>query len=134
MWLIWVFFVWLKFVIIELQTLLKTVSKIYILKKSLTGRPCGWLVKFSCSAEVTQGSAASDPGCGHGTAYWATLGWRPTCHNKKDPQLKKKYTAMYRRALGRKRKNKILNKKKRFIALRIKKYRRGGIIMFWIRV
>ena len=28
------------------------------------------------------------PGCGHGTAHWATLRQHPTCHNRKDPQRK----------------------------------------------
>ena len=41
-----------------------------------------------CSAAAAQGFAGSNPGHGHGTAHQATLRWRPTCHNWKDPQLK----------------------------------------------
>ena len=48
--------------------------------------------------------AGSDPGCGHGTAHQATLRWRPTCHNQKDPQLE--YTSMYWGALGRRKTSK----------------------------
>ena len=45
------------------------------------GWPCGRGVKFECSASAAQGSASSDPGCGHGTAHRAMLRQRPTCHN-----------------------------------------------------
>ena len=52
------------------------------------GQPHGLVVKFACLALVAQGFAGSDPGCRHGTAHQAMLRQRPTCHTKKDPQLK----------------------------------------------
>ena len=63
-----------------------------------------------CSASAAQGFAGWNPGRGRGTTHQATLRQCPTYHNQKDPELK--YTTMYRGALGRKRKNKILKKKK----------------------
>ena len=67
----------------------------------------GRVVKFTHSASAAQGFTGSNPRHGHGTTHQAMLGWRPICHNQKDPQLK--YTIMYQGALGRKR-NKILKK------------------------
>ena len=60
-----------------------------------------------CSTSAAQGFSGWDPGCGHGTAHQATLRQHPTCHNKKDPQLK--YTTMYSGGFGEK---KQLKKKK----------------------
>ena len=53
------------------------------------GRPRGRVVKFARSAAVAQGFPGWDPGHGHGPAHQALLGRRTTCHNWKDPQLKK---------------------------------------------
>ena len=74
------------------------------------GRPGGRVVKCARSTLAAQGFAGSDPGCGHGTAHQAVLRQHPTCHNKKDPQLK--ICNYVPGALGRKRKNKIFEKQK----------------------
>ena len=52
------------------------------------GQPPGRVVKFVSSASAAQGFAGSDSGRGHGTAHQAMLGWHPTCHSWKDPQLR----------------------------------------------
>ena len=54
----------------------------------MRGWPRGPVVRFPHSASMAQGFVGSDPGCGHGTARRATLGWHPTCHSWEDPQLK----------------------------------------------
>ena len=36
--------------------------------------------------QAAQCFVGSGPGRGHGTAHWAALGQRPTCHNWMDPQ------------------------------------------------
>ena len=72
--------------------------------------PRGRVVKFARSSLAAQGFTGSDPGHGHGTAHQAILRQHPTRHKWKDLQLK---TYNYiGGALGRKRKNKILKKKK----------------------
>ena len=38
--------------------------------------------------KAAQGFVGLNPGQGHGTAHGATLRWRPTYHNQKDPQLR----------------------------------------------
>ena len=64
-------------------------------KSKIGGWTCGRVVKFACSASVAWGFAGLDPGHGHGTAHQDMLGRRPTHHNWKDPQVKKKkYTTM----------------------------------------
>ena len=65
------------------------------------GQPCGQVVKFSRSTSAAQGFAGSDSGHGHGTTHQAMLREQPTCHNYKDPQLKK-YATIYWGDLGRK--------------------------------
>uniref|UniRef100_A0A9L0KKN2 EF-hand calcium-binding domain-containing protein 11 n=2 Tax=Amniota TaxID=32524 RepID=A0A9L0KKN2_EQUAS len=67
------------------------------------------VVKFSHSTSAAQDFADSDPGHRRSTVHQATLRQRPTCHNSKDPQLKK-YTTVYWGDLGRKSKKKIQKK------------------------
>ena len=74
------------------------------------GRPHALVVAFARSALVAQRFAGWDPGRGTGAACGAMLGWCPTCHNQKDPQLKI-YNYVPEGFREKKKKNKILKKK-----------------------
>ena len=50
-------------------------------KEVAVGRPCGRVVKFSCSVSPAQGFTSSNPGHRHGTPHQAMLRRHPTCHN-----------------------------------------------------
>ena len=68
------------------------------LKHTIEG--AGPVAKWLSSRALLQAAqcfVGSNPGCGHGTTHHTTLRQRPTYHNEE-------YTAMYRGALGRKRK------------------------------
>ena len=47
-------------------------------QKNMVSGPATWpMVRFMCSASVTQAFTGLDPGCGHDTAHQAMLG----CHS-----------------------------------------------------
>ena len=74
------------------------------IRKVLGGRPRGEVVKFARPTWVAQVFAGLDPGCGHGAAHQVMLRWCPIWHNQRHSQLEQ--TAMYQRALGRRRRGK----------------------------
>ena len=82
------------------------VGKLELKEAEYGGRPCGRVVKFTCSVSAARGFAGLAPGRRHGTARQATVRERPTQHNQRHVQLE--YTAMYRGALGRRRRKKRL--------------------------
>ena len=60
----------------------------YRIKNSLAIRagPVAEWLSSRAPLQAAQCFIGSNPGHGHGAAHWATLRWRPTCYNWKDPQ------------------------------------------------